>query len=402
MDLKTYCCDGLESELIRGELLMKRIGRCIIVLLLILFSTTGCWNLKEPNQLAFFTGNGLDLTEDGKLEATVLIVTPAGIGGGQFSSGDKKKGYQVVSATGKNVSDAITNIQSKLSRHVFPGHRDIFLVGQRLAEQGIGETIDPFLRNAHSDLRSLIYLVKDGKPEEIFSIEPFFDQFITTSLSDEQTAIGIKPYLAREFVIDVLSEGTQPLMPVVSLNPQNHYNFDGSAIFNKEDNVKLVGFLNKKETFYANWVKDRLSSHTLTSFINQGDGTISITLGSFKRHITVKEVDEEIHIDLRLSGKGTIIENSTNLDPSKGVDLKLIEDELEKITQKAIEKQIKMVQKKYKMDIYGFGESVHQQYPKQWKTIKHNWSEHFSQLHVSVNVDLTCNNPGQANWSIYP
>lgn len=56
---------------------------------------------------------------------------------------------------------------------MFPGHRDIFLVGQRLADQGIGETIDPFLRNAHSDLRSLIYLVKDAKPEEIFSIEPF-------------------------------------------------------------------------------------------------------------------------------------------------------------------------------------------------------------------------------------
>lgn len=381
---------------------MKRAAKLCFVLLLLLSITTGCWDLKEPNQLAFVTGAGLDLTEDGKLEVSVLVVIPAGLGGEQISAGGKKESFHVVSATGKNVSDAMVNVQSKISRVVFSGHRNIILVGQRLAEHGMGETIDPFLRIPQSEMRSLIYVVKNGQPKDVFSIEPYFDPIITKSLSDEQKALGLKPYLAREFVIDVLSEGRQPLVPVVSLNPSEHYSYAGSAIFNKDEGVKLVGFLNKEETSYARWITDGLSSDTLTSYFPQWDGNISLTLNSLGRHIRVKKVHEQIQIDVHLTGKGTIIENTTNLDPTKPKDLQLIQDELGHKTQKSIQQLIEKVQEEYKMDIFGFGERVHQQYPHQWKTLKQNWTETFQQLHVSVKVDLQWTDPGQTNSSVYP
>ncbi|WP_099156961.1 Ger(x)C family spore germination protein [Virgibacillus ndiopensis] len=380
---------------------MKRTTNLCIAFLF-LSVTTGCWNLEEPDQLSFVTGAGLDLTEDGKLEASYLVVLPASLGSGQISGGENKNSFQVMSATGKNVSDAMVNVQSKLSRKVFSGHRDIFLVGQRLAEHGMGKTIDPFLRIPKSEMRSMIYVVKNGKPKDVFSIVPFFDRFITTSLSDEQKAIGLKPYLAREFVVDVLSEGKQPLVPVVGLNPSGHYSYRGSGIFNKADNVKLVGFLNMKETAYARWITNDLTRVTLTSSIPKEDGSISLTLHSLDQNIHVQKIDEQLQITVQLSGKGTIIENTTNLDPTKQKDLQLIQDELNQKNQKLVHKIIKKVQEEYKMDIFGFGEQVHQQSPQQWKSLKQNWTETFSQLNVSVKVDLQCTNLGQTDSSIYP
>lgn len=379
---------------------MKKTAKLCLVLFLTILITTGCWNLKEPNELAFVTGNGLDLTEEGMLEATALVVTPAGIGGGLISSGEMKESFHVISATGKNVSDAFVNIQSKLSRALFVGHREVFLVGHRLAEHGMGETIDAFIRNAQSDMRSIIYVVKDGQPKDILSIKPFFDPYITTSLSDEQKANGLKPYLAREFVEDLLSDGTQPLVPVVSEKSTKHYRYSGSAILNKDEGVKLVGFLNKKETAYARWITDMLTSVTLTSFVPQGDGNISLRIAGLDRRIRVNKVDEQIQIDIYLTGKGTIIENNTNLDPSKQKDLQVIRDALNKKTQKSIQQLIKKIQEEYKMDIFGFGEVVHKHSPHKWKTLKQKWNETFPQLYVSVNVDLQCNNSGQTDWSL--
>jgi len=379
---------------------MKHTAKICFQLLLPLFITTGCWNLKEPDQLAFVAGNGLDLTQDGKLEASALLVTPSGIGGGQISGGEKKESFHVMNTTGKNVSDALANMQSMISRVVFAGHRDIFLVGQKLAEKGIGDTIDPFMRNAQSDMRAMIYVVKNGRPQDVFSSEPFFDPFITTTLSEEQEAIGLKPYLAREFVVDVLSDATQPLLPAVSLNPSKQYSYSGSAILDKDDGVKLVGFLDKKESNYALWITNRITSFTLTTYVPEGGGDISLTIDTVGRRIRVKQIDEMIQIDVHLTGEGAIIENNTNLDPSNRKDLLLIQEKISQKTQKSIQQLVKKVQKEYKMDIFGFGESVHQQYPLQWKTMKHNWPKTFPTLHVSVKVDLQCRDSGLANSSL--
>ncbi|MFB5195831.1 Ger(x)C family spore germination protein [Neobacillus sp. KR4-4] len=379
---------------------MKRTAKLCLLFLLQLWITTGCWNLKEPDQLSYVTGNGLDLTKDGKLEASTLIVVPTGVAsGGELSGGEKNQSFHVISATGTNVTEAIVNIQAKLSRVVFQGHREIFLIGQRMAEHGIGETIDPFLRNAQSHLQSLIYVVKNRNAKDVFSDEPMFEPYISTALEKEQTALGFKPYLARELIADTMSDGTQPLLPAVSLNSTKHFSYSGSAILNKDDGVKLVGFLNRKESYYATWITDRLTNFTLTSYVPKGDGNVSLRLEKLGRRIRVKKVDERIQADIHLIGEGTIIENNTKLDPSKRKDLLLIQDELGHKTQKSAKLLVKKVQNKYKMDIFGLGESVHQQYPQKWKTLKRNWAKTFPTVDVSVKVDLQINDPGITNSS---
>ncbi|SDN50856.1 spore germination protein KC [Paenibacillus sp. yr247] len=380
---------------------MKRAAKLCFVVLLMVSTTTGCWNLKEPDQLAFALGGGLDLTKDDQLDISAQIAIPSRLGGGQEAGGGTgNKSFRIISATGKNVNDIVSNLQKQLSRNFFVGHRQIILIGQRMAEHGIGSLLDWFVRHPQSELRSRIFVVKDGQAKDLLSVEPFIEPFTSTELVRQQTALGLKRHYFRDFLSDTLSQGLQPMLPVVSLTDTKQVVYSGTAVFNKDDGLKLVGFLNSEDSFYANWIANRQTNLAITSFVKRGNGSISLTLLSLGRRILVKMIDNQIKIDVLLTGEGTIVENTTNLDPTIRNDLQIIEDELSETTRRSIQQLIKKVQKQYKTDIFGFGVHVHQQYPDHWKTLKQDWDVTFPELNVSVKVKLHCKDPGETSASI--
>jgi spore germination protein KC len=381
---------------------MKRIGKLNIILLLMVAILTGCWDLREPNQLAFINSASMDLTKDGKFEISSQIAIPAAIGGsldGGGSAGDKKS-FHVVSATGKNFMDAGQNLQTQLSRQLFYGHRQTILVGQTLAEYGISDFIDMFIRNPQSEMRSTIYVVKDGLAKDLLSLEPNFDPFTSTELVSQQHILFMKPYYYRNFLTEALSQGTNPLLPVVSMTPLKKYVYSGAAILNKDNGLKLAGFLNTQESFYTIWLTGKQGGFVITSYVPQGKGNVSLKMQKLDQRIQVNLVNDQIQIDVLLAGKAAIVENNANLDPTTRKDLQIIQDEFSQKTQKSIQQLIDKVQKQYKTDIFGFGEVIHRKHPKKWKNLEKDWSNTFSQLQVSVKVEIVCKDPGQTTSSI--
>jgi spore germination protein KC len=381
---------------------MKRAGILCFILLLMVLSITGCWNLREPDHIAFDLGTGMDLTKDGKMELSTLIAIPAGVGGSSDGGGGgpKKKSSIVIKATGRDIYDANQNLQRLLSRKLFLGHRQIIVVGQRMAEHGLGNLLDEFVRNPDSEMRSRKYVVKDGLAKDVLSVNTIFDPYVTDALVRELSTLGLKHYYHRDFFADAMSQGTQPLMPAVRLNASKKYVYAGTGIFNKDNGLKLVGFLNVEETAYANWITGRQTGFAVHSFVTQGNGYVSLNLQSLGKRIRVKMVDNQPQIDVRLTGQGFIIENNASLDPSKPKDLQIIQDELSQTAQKSIQQLIKKAQNQYKLDFFGFGERVHEQYPRQWKTtLNQKWNETFPQVPISIKVELQCKDMGQTNSS---
>ena len=127
---------------------------------------------------------------------------------------------------------------------------------------------------------------------------------------------------------------------------------------------------------------------------------MSVKLQSLDRRIRVRMVDQRMQVEVRLTGDGTIVENNTSLDPTKRKDVLKIQEELSQAAQKSVEELVERVQKQYKTDIFGIGESVHRQHPVQWKALRPKWKETFSELRVSVDVKIQCKDPGQSNSSL--
>lgn len=378
---------------------MRKVGNLILALLLVL-PLTACWNLEEPDEQAFVLGSGLDYTKEGEVLLSTQIVIPSGMGSSQDGSNQMQSSFRMMKANGKNVYDAVENLQKQVSRALFFGHRQTIIIGHQMAVHGIGSFMDIFIRNPQAELRSSIFVVKNAEAQDVFTIKPIFDPIITPTLSREIRSMGIKPYFFRNFLADSMSQTTQPMVPLISLNEVHKYEYAGGAILDKDDDLKLIGFLNAREALYANWIHGKLNRFVITAFVKKGDGSVSVKLQTLKHKVHLNPSGSQINVDVDLTGIGTIVENNSNLDPTKRMDLMTIQKALSESTQKSIIEMVNKVQKQYKADIFEFGESFHQQQPAQWKTIRPKWKETFPQLHITVKVDIQCKDPGQSSSAL--
>lgn len=100
--------------------------------------------------------------------ASAQIVIPSKLGTSQQGGGDGKgQGYYVVTGKGENVTAAASNMQTKISRESFAGHRQVIVVGEQLAKQGLKPILDEYSRNPDVRLRTDIFVVKGGTAKEL-------------------------------------------------------------------------------------------------------------------------------------------------------------------------------------------------------------------------------------------
>ncbi|MBO7743647.1 Ger(x)C family spore germination protein [Paenibacillus sp. MWE-103] len=378
---------------------MRRAGKLMLLLLLVV-PLTACWNLEEPDEQAFVLGAGLDYTKEGEVMLSSQIVIPSGIGGSEDGGTQKQDSFRMMKANGKNVYDAVENLQKQISRTLFFGHRQTIIIGHRMAVHGIGGFMDIFIRNPQSELRSTIFVVRNSEAKDIFTITPIFDPIITPTLAREIRSMGLKPYYFRDFLTVSMSQTTQPLVPLISKNKLHKYVYAGGAILNKDDDLKLIGFLDAREAQYANWILGNLKRFAVTAPVKNGDGNVSVKMRTMKHQVRVKPSGSHIDVDVHLTGKGIIVENNSDLDPTKRTDLMTIQKTLSESTQTAIAEMVNKVQKQYKADIFAFGENFHRQQPVRWKTVMPKWKETFPRVHITVKVDIQCKDPGQTSSSL--
>lgn len=62
-----------------------------IGLLFIVLLTSGCWDRREINDLAFISGTAFDLTKDGEYLLSLQIAVPTSSQGGQGVAGTTRK-----------------------------------------------------------------------------------------------------------------------------------------------------------------------------------------------------------------------------------------------------------------------------------------------------------------------
>lgn len=376
---------------------MTRAVRLIVCWCAVTLLCSGCWNLKEPDRLAYVMGTGLDWTPDGRFELSTLIAVPAGIGGQEF--GSTKESSFVLSATGSSNAEATQNLQRRLSRTLFIGHREAILIGERMAEQGLADWVDEFVRNPQSEIRSNLLVVKGARAKDIFQLDSTFDPFITTTLNNEQDTIGLERCLFGDFMAVYLGQGRQPLVPAVRLNEAGQYEFAGLAILEKET-LKLSGYLNPTEALYVKWIIGRLTGYVMTIADSHGR-TLSIKLNEMKSRIRTRIEDGgRVGAQLMLAGRGIIVENNSTWEPGYAKDIAEIEADLNHQVKQAVEEIAAKAQKQYRLDLFSIGNSVFQQHPYKWKTIGPEWNRLFPQIDLSVEARVKCMDQGQTGPSM--
>ncbi|MEH7246849.1 Ger(x)C family spore germination protein [Neobacillus niacini] len=387
-------------------------NKCMFAILILSLFLTGCWDRRELNQLAIMLAMGFEKVEE-EYQVFAQVVVPSEVSM-KGSTGSTK--VTLYTAKGETVYEAFRKMTKDSPRKIYPGHLQMLVIGEELAKEGMGEPIDLLLRDW--ELRPDFYVVvtKGTSPSEILNVTtnlesiPANKMFNSLKMSEKSWS-GTKSITLDELITDLISEGKQAVITGVQLkgnpkigsskknvelvSPAASIQYDHLAVFKGD---KLAGWLTEEETISYSYVTDSVKTTVRRiSCPEEGKATIAVVQSNSDVKGHIRKGNPEVDINIKVEGNIGSVECKMNLNKLGTID------ELEKIYEKemlaSINKTIDTLQKKYKTDIFGFGEAIHRSNPKEWNKIKDNWDEEFSNLTVNIKVDLKILNTGTVNNS---
>lgn len=228
------------------------------------------------------------------------------------------------------------------------------------------------------------------------------------------TGCGVMPALTivpPEMKTDKKSKNDSP--------PQTTLGLYGVAVFNGQ--LELAGYLSNDESWARLWITNELAFRNFTTIINPEDAeqsggkagmdalsgatkgqTVTVNVDTFKSHITPIFTDGLPKFRILLEGKGFIEENNSPLNLSKTANVEKVEARMNQYLVEKIQKVTEKVQKDFKSDIFGLGDTIHRRHPYRWKKLAADWETIFPEIELDITVKLDLTGTGITGESLLP
>jgi len=372
---------------------LKQAGKRALCLLLIasLPINSGCWDRKELNEIALIRAVGIDRTEDGLIEVTVLQALPvrAGTEGGAGGGGEGKQ-QRILSARDITIPEAKEKLQEKMGRRIFTGHQEMVVLGKRLAETGIREALDFFARFPGFRKDAYVF-VTEGTPKEIFETVPPGE---TTSTETLYKMVRLEREV-NTTVIRVLQEvsgdAKATAIPMVMKVNDTTLSLDGSAVFRGD---KMVGHLGRNVEEGLLWIRNEFTSRTVNPRLPGERGYVSLVVNRSETELIPKIEGKKRRILLKVTPEANVHFNGTRLSLYRPSNVNRIARAMEQTVRSRLRQTVKEV-KKAQADVLGFAGAFHREYPEEWAKMKERWNEQvFPRLEVDIQVRAHIRRPG--------
>lgn len=382
---------------------------------------SGCWDDRELSELGITSGSAYDW-EDNQWKATYQVINPSsgssgmgGSGGGSTSSPP----FLTFTVKGKTIMEAIERTNLTSTREMFFSHSRITVIGRSLAEQGISQLIDMFLRK--QDARETVFVfLSEGDAGEILDqlMQMTKNQGAGIQLMIEQESKllsyypGIRLY---QLAMALSSESGSAVLPEILLTgPQTMDEISETGVTDLPSRLALgrlgvikgdtfAGWLSQQQAFGLSFLTDTVDSATIAfasrpsvsdkldaSFILQNSAT------------TVRPVWDKDHyvMDVNVKGAGVLTELGSVIDLNDRKAIREMEGSLEQRVLELMKGAWAEV-KRLDADVTGFAVRIHRSDPKRWKQIEHekSWDRVFQELEIRPHVSLKIERTGLSNKS---
>ncbi|MEA4925483.1 MAG: Ger(x)C family spore germination protein [Syntrophomonadaceae bacterium] len=388
----------------RQASLGQKAGLCIMLIAMI--SLSGCWDMREINELGLVMAVGIDKSVNNPNEY-LLTVQIANTQMGS-STGDSNKTQQdvwVASAEGKTIFEAIREIARFSSQRIMWAHNNVIIVGESLAQDDISPVIDFFSHNHELRMKTWI-AVAQGNASDFLAANAGMGSIPGQSMGDvfryqQITGLGL-PSNLLEVYRDFTSENKDFLITSLSFNQaiteaglsqrtentEAQIEIAGMAVFKQN---RMLGYLTVDETRGLSWVLSH-NTNRVISVDHPENSTKSVAVEI--KNVKVK-VDSQLDQDtpgftIKISGTGEIAEEDT----FSGLSISQFKDQVEAKLEQQIVKEVQLglnkVQKEYKSDVLGFGAIVHAQHKQAWNgELKNRWTDIYPDVEVKVEAHIT-------------
>lgn len=363
----------------------------------------GCWSSKEITELMIVTGMGIDKdVETGEYLVTLQIINP-----GEIASKSKTERLEVTSyqTKGKTIYEVLRRISTEVPRKMYLSHIQLVIFGEELAKEGIGKSLDFISRNHEFRTDFFMLVSKNGKAEDILDVltpteaSPSVSLYSSIDVAEKIWA-PTKGVHLDELLNTLVSEGKNPVLTGVKVNgdqeegdkvtsleqikPAAITKITGYAAFKKD---KLVGWLDEKESKGYNYIINNVKSTVGPIECENGDGNIALEVKNANSTIKTSMNGGKPSVTIELNIEANLGEIQCEMDLTKTETIKKLESSAKKQVQTIMENSVTKAKEDLKSDIFGFGEAIHRQHPKEWRKLKKNWEKTFQELEINYKIN---------------
>ena len=384
----------------------------ILIVIITALSLAGCWNRRDPEDLAIVLASGLDYDpETDMYHLTVQMANPLAMGGqdaGQGGSGEKKP-FWTVSSSGRLTYEAMRNLSEYISRELFWAHNKVLLFSENLARKGIYEAMDT--RERERQLRSAVRVaIADGDIKKLmeadFMMEESGAEGILKQIETIRYERSIFPVITLNELFSVLAQpGVEMFIGRIQVieaaersggqtgdNSSPPARVAGGALFKGD---RMVGWADEKQTIGWNYATGRSFRSTLIipdPIDNKTEVGVEITQLDSRMRPVFNGGSLGIEVVIRAIGRIQNYPGHGKLD-TESPYIHSLEQRTAEYIRSAVESTIAL-SRELESDIIGFGNLIYRKQPKLWKEIEDRWYEVFKDIVIDVKVDVSLKRSG--------
>jgi spore germination protein KC len=372
-----------------------------VLLIIICFLSTGCWNYREINLLSIVAGMGVDLDpKTGDFILSIEIIQPSG------NSREQTPTSKILESRGKTIFDGIRNVMTISGKRLFWTHAQIVIVSEDVARRGILDVIDFLYRDAEPRLTLHLVVASGASAKDIISSEGMTDKIHSLEIDNILDNTGnIEKYpLVQIFEIVEMLNFDVPYAYTASITLKKKENkteseINGTAIFKGD---KLQGFLNLEDSKYFLFVIDNIVGGLLVNKNAEGNPDANISLEIFQSKTAVKPVYSNGIISMKIQTETEVAigESGPNVNFSNKSGLTALKKDMQEFLMQNIARVIQKVQNEFDTDIFGFGSIIYQEMPDVWKQYKDKWDAGFKELGFDISCEIKIRNTAHSGKSL--
>lgn len=374
-----------------------------------LLLTAGCWDRVEVNDMALVIATGLDEAAGGKLRLSVQIFVPKQGGGSETVGGNDSAGGGsaqtiVKEATGDSIADAVSRLQTTLSRRLSWEHNEVFIFGEKRLARGIEDDMDYLLRSRQTRERANLF-VSQGEAIEALRLDPDLERDAAETLREmAKMQIGLNVTMF-ELLSMLRSAGHAAVLPYIQKLPEQpdekqDYTvpyITGSVVLK---NGRSVGRLDMKQTRGLIYMRGETDDATVSFKLPGKPGSVSLLLVHSKTELKPSVRKGEWRVRAKIDNEAVVLQNTTGGIVTDERWVREIERAASQSIEERIEEMAKMSQRRFGADIFQLSELFRKHYPRQWKAVRSDWDRVYREIKIEPDVRTRIRRPGISNTSL--
>ncbi|OBR96195.1 MULTISPECIES: Ger(x)C family spore germination protein [Clostridium] len=375
----------------------------LFYILIFIFSISlyGCSSDKsELNEIYVVGGMGIDkISSNNTFLVTLEIINPSHSKSDTSISKRENKSIIQVS-TGHSIFSAMQNFSKNNHQLLDFSHAKVIILSRELceSESGVSEAMDYLNRNRQIRSTSWVF-VSNKSAGEILQSGILGDSATSSAINTMMSLFKkngpIVPVNINNFIIESKNESKSAFAPVIDIEKSKDSTaakivVEKMAIFK---NNHLIGILTSEESKSLLWVVDYAKGHEVIFPIKSGISG-NVTIDVFKKSAVIIPHITENGINMEIECRGNaFIEQAENISISPTA-INNLEYDIESTLKSHLNKLIYKSQKDLNTDFIGFSTKIYNNNPKEWISIKKNWSQIFPNVKYDITFKINLTNLG--------